>query len=208
MRTGEIAYFTKLKAEFPPTLFELFELQGLGPKKIRAAVGEAGVTSLAELEAACKDGRVAALKGFGKKTADNVLKAIQDRAQHAGSFRLGDIAPGARVLLEELRDLPEVSQACIAGSYRRCKEIVRDLDYIVATREPAAVSEFFMQHPLVERRARARSDEIERAPAERHPGRFARGDERAVPFCARLLHRLEGAQHRHPQPRPRAAAGR
>ena len=149
MSTGEIAYFMKLKAEFPPTLFELFELQGLGPKKIRAVWEQLQVTSQAELETACKDGRVAALKGFGKKTSDNVLKAIQDRAQHAGIFRLGDITPGARVLLEEIRDLPEVSQACIAGSYRRSKETVRDLDYIVATREPAAVSEFFVRHPLV-----------------------------------------------------------
>ncbi len=148
--TGEIEYYTRLKAEFPPTLFELFDLQGLGPKKIRAVWEKLGVTSLAELEAACRDGRIAELPGFGAKTAANVLKAMEDRAKHAGSFRLGDIAAGAELLLAELRELPEVSQAGIAGSYRRRKEIVRDLDYIVATRAPAEVSEYFVKHPLVE----------------------------------------------------------
>lgn len=150
MATGELAYLNELRAEFPPTLFDLFELQGLGPKKIRALWEKLGVTSLEELEKACQDGRVAELAGFGKKTADNILKALQDRAKHAGSFLLGEIAAGAEHLLEELRELPDVTQACIAGSYRRSKEIVRDIDYIVATREPAFVSEFFVKHPTVQ----------------------------------------------------------
>jgi DNA polymerase (family 10) len=150
VNTGEMAYFASLKAEFPEKLFELFTLQGLGPKKIRAVWEKLGVTSLAELESACKDGRIAELAGFGAKTANNLLQAMQDRAKHAGEFRMGDIASGAEHLLDELRDLPEVSQAAIAGSYRRRKEIVRDLDYIVATRAPADVSDYFVRHPMVE----------------------------------------------------------
>src|SRR5258708_5555711 len=126
--TGQIEYLNSLKAEFPPTLFDLFDLQGLGPKKIRALWEKLGVTSIAELELACKEGRVAELAGFGKKTAENVLKAIQDRVRNSGIFRLGEIAPGAEHLLDQLRGLPEVSQVCIAGSYRRRKETVRDLD--------------------------------------------------------------------------------
>jgi DNA polymerase (family 10) len=148
--TGELQYYNALKAEFPPGLFEIFELQGLGPKKIHALWEKLGVTSLAELETACKNGKVAALSGFGKKTSDNILKSIQERAKHAGILRFGDVAPGAERLLEELRDLPEVSQAAIAGSYRRRKETVRDLDFIVATRQPEAVSQFFVEHPMVD----------------------------------------------------------
>jgi DNA polymerase (family 10) len=148
--TGQLAYYEALKAEFPPTIFELFDLQGMGPKKIKMLWEKLNVTTIAELEKACKDGRVAALAGFGKKTSDNLLAAIQSRAKHAGRFRLGEIAPDAERMLEDLRGLPEVHQACVAGSYRRCKEIVGDLDFIVATNSPAEVSDFFIKHEMVE----------------------------------------------------------
>ncbi len=148
--TGQLAYYETLKAEFPPGIFELFELQGLGPKKIKAVWEKLNVTSIAELEKACKDGRVAGLSGFGKKTSDNILAAIQSRATHAGRFRLGEIAPDAERMLKELRELPDVLQASVAGSYRRRKEVVGDLDFIVATTAPAEVSEFFVKHEMVE----------------------------------------------------------
>jgi len=148
--TGTLPYYENLKAEFPPGVFEMFELQGLGPKKIKALWDKLGVTTIAELEKACKDGRAAAMSGFGKKTADNILAAIQSRAKHAGRFRLGEIAADAERMLGELRELPGVLQAAIAGSYRRRKEIVGDLDFIVATNTPVEVSEFFVKHEMVE----------------------------------------------------------
>jgi DNA polymerase (family 10) len=148
--TGQLAYYEALKAEFPPGIFELFEIQGLGPKKIKAVWEKLGVTTVAELEKACKDGRVAALAGFGKKTSDNILAAIQSRAKHAGRFRMGEIAGDAEHMLEELRSLPDVHQASVAGSYRRCKEVVGDLDFIVATSAPTEVSKFFVEHEMVE----------------------------------------------------------
>lgn len=148
--TGQLAYYEILKAEFPPGVFAMFELQGLGPKKIKALWDKLGITTLPELEAGCKDGRVADLAGFGKKTADNILAAIQSRAKHAGRFRLGSIAGDAERMLTELRELPEVHQAAIAGSYRRRKEVVGDLDFIVATNAPEAVSDFFVKHEMVE----------------------------------------------------------
>ena len=148
--TGQLAYYEILKAEFPPGVFEMFELQGLGPKKIKALWDKLGITTIPELEAGCKDGRVAGLAGFGKKTEDNILAAIQSRAKHAGRFRLGSIAGDAERMLTELRELPDVHQAAIAGSYRRRKEVVGDLDFIVATSAPEAVSDFFVQHEMVE----------------------------------------------------------
>ena len=138
------------KAEIPPGVFEMFELQGLGPKKIKALWDKLGITTIPELEKACKDGRVADLPGFGKKTADNILAAIQSRAKHAGRFRLGSITPDAERMAAELRELPEVFQATVAGSYRRRKEVVGDLDFIVATNAPEAVSDFFVKHEMVE----------------------------------------------------------
>ncbi|MCE9609504.1 MAG: DNA polymerase/3'-5' exonuclease PolX [Chthoniobacter sp.] len=148
--TGQLDYFEKLKAEFPPGLFEMFELQGLGPKKIKVLWEALNVTTVPELEKACKDGRVADLPGFGKKTSDNILGAIEARTKFAGRFRLGSIAAEAERMVSELRELPDVFRATIAGSFRRRKEVVGDLDFIVATNSPAEVSEFFVKHEMVE----------------------------------------------------------
>ncbi len=149
-QTGRLQFYEKLRAEFPATLFELFELQGVGAKKIKALYEQLGVTSIAELEAACKGGRVAALAGFGEKTAAKMLAAIEARGRYADTYRLGTVAPLAENLLEHLRGHPEVGQACIAGSYRRRKETLHDLDFIVATRYPAEVTAYFTEHEAVE----------------------------------------------------------
>jgi DNA polymerase (family 10) len=148
--TGELVYFNNLKAEIPEGIFEMFELQGLGPKKIKALWEILKITTVPELESACKDGRVAGLAGFGKKTADNILAAIQSRAKHAGRFRLGEIAGDAERMREDLKRLDDVFLVSVAGSYRRRKEVVGDLDFIVATNSPAEVSEFFVTHEMVE----------------------------------------------------------
>ena len=148
--TGELQYFNRLKAEFPPGLFELFELQGLGPKKIKAVWEKLGVTTVVQLEAACTDGRVAELPGFGGKTALKLLEAIDARKKFAGRFKIGDIAAAAESLLDDLRQHPGVNRVSVCGSYRRRKEIVGDLDFLVSTKEPEAVSDFFAGHEMVE----------------------------------------------------------
>jgi len=150
LETGSLPYHEELKARFPSGLFELFELQGLGAKKVRALHEQLGIASLADLQAACTDGRVAALAGFGDKTATNLLQAIEQRQSHSGSFMLGDVAAAAEKIYEDLRAHPDVSQAAIAGSYRRRKEVVHDLDFLVASPAPEEVMAFFTTHPLVE----------------------------------------------------------
>ncbi len=147
---GRLDYYDALREEFPPDILTLFELQGLGAKKIKALWDHLKIHSVTKLERACKDGSIAALAGFGEKTAANILKAIEQQKKSAGHFRLGDIAGLAESLLDDLRSHPGVTLAQIAGSYRRKKEIVRDLDFIVASRQAADVSEFFATHPLVE----------------------------------------------------------
>ena len=123
LTTGSLPYYEALKAEFPPGIFEIAELQGLGPKKIKAMWEKLEITTMEALEAACKDGRVAALAGFGKKTADNILVSIEARKKHAGRFRAGDIAADAESMLKDLRELPDVTRVSVCGSYRRRKEI-------------------------------------------------------------------------------------
>ena len=150
LATGEFPYHAELKAAFPATLFDLFELQGLGAKKIRVLYEQLAVVSIETLEAACADGRLAALPGFGAKTAANLQEAIAQRRSHAGQFLYEKAAVLAETLREELRAHPAVAQLAVAGSYRRHKETIGDLDFVVATAEPEAVSAFFIAHPLVE----------------------------------------------------------
>jgi len=148
--TGELPFYNELKAKFPPGLFDLFELQGLGGKKIKALYDKLNIASLESLEKACNDGTVAALPGFGEKTAVNILKSIEQRKSHAGQFRLGDVAHDAEQIADDLREHPDVIQVAVAGSYRRRKEVVHDLDFIVSTKSPESVSKYFVTHPLVE----------------------------------------------------------
>ena len=150
VRDGHLDYYDNLREEFPPDILTLFELQGLGAKKIKLLWDQLGVHSISSLEHATTSGKVAALPGFGEKTAANILKAIEHQKRNVGQFRLGDITALAEGFLEDLRGHPRVNLAQIAGSYRRRKEIVRDLDFIVSSRHPDEVAEFFTTHPLVE----------------------------------------------------------
>jgi DNA polymerase (family 10) len=147
---GRLDYYDNLREEFPPDILTLFEIQGLGAKKIKVLWDTLKVHSVTNLERACKDGSVAALPGFGEKTAANILKGIEHMRSHAGEFRFGDVAHIAEGLLDDLRGHPDINLAQIAGSFRRKKEIVRDLDFIVSTKQPEAVMAFFTAHPLVE----------------------------------------------------------
>jgi DNA polymerase (family X) len=150
VETGSLHYFEELRSEFPAEILELFSLPGLGAKKIKALHEQLAVSSIAGLRAACEAGRVAELPGFGKMTQEKLCRAIAERTKHAGSFQLGSIAAEAETLQEDLRVHPDALRVCIAGSYRRKKEIVRDLDFIVATSAPAEVTAMFVRHPLVE----------------------------------------------------------
>jgi DNA polymerase (family 10) len=150
VQTGRLAYYDKLRDEFPPDILTLFDIQGLGGKKIKALGDALRIDSVTKLERACKSGAVAELPGFGEKTAANIIKGIEHMRKHAGEFRFGDIAALAEGLLEDLRGHPDVNLAQIAGSYRRKKEIVRDLDFIVSSRHAENVMAYFTSHPLVE----------------------------------------------------------
>ena len=147
--TGVLPYVDKLKAEFPDTIFELFELSGLGAKKIAALHRELSVGSIADLQKACESGAAAKLAGFGEKTAAKLLEAIKTRTMHADRFRVDQVAPAAREILDYLRDHPDCSRAEVAGSFRRGKEIIGDLDFLVATKHPASIMDAFVIPPWV-----------------------------------------------------------
>ena len=147
--TGKLEFYDKLKAEFPETLFELFDIQGLGPKKVAALHSQLGVSSIADLKRVCEDGTAAAISGFGDKTVKKILESIAFHAAHASEFRLDQVYPVAQTILEALRGHPDASRVEICGSFRRGKETVHDLDFLVATKQPEAVIEAFVQLPEV-----------------------------------------------------------
>ncbi|MEP6822382.1 MAG: DNA polymerase/3'-5' exonuclease PolX [Chthoniobacterales bacterium] len=150
VENGRSEVFEELRAQFPPDILELFTIPGLGAKKIKALHEQLSVSSIAQLQEACASDRVAQLPGFGKTTQEKLARSIADRAKHAGTFTFGAIAVEAERLRNDLAALDDALQVSIAGSYRRRKEVVRDLDFIVATNAPAEISRTFATHPLVE----------------------------------------------------------
>ena len=148
--TGSSKFYDDLRAQFPPDILELFSLPGLGAKKIKALYEKLKISSIADLAKACAAGRVAKLPGFGETTQKKLAETIANRVRHAGRFSLGAVAPEAEKLQDDLRAHPDAARVSSAGSYRRRKEIVHDLDFIVATKAPEAITECFVRHPLVE----------------------------------------------------------
>ena len=148
--TGSLKYLEELRAEFPAAILDLFSISGLGAKKIKALYEQLHISSVEQLREACESGRVAQLPGFGETTQAKIFTAIEQRAKHSGYFQFGQIAAEAESLRRDLAARPDVLQVDVAGSYRRRREIVRDVDLVVATKEPAAITEFFVKHALVE----------------------------------------------------------
>ncbi len=148
--TGSLKYLEELSAQFPGGIMELFALPGLGAKKIKALFDRLGISSIEQLQKACEQGRVAELPGFGETTQQKLCDAIAKRAAHAGAFQFGQVAAEAETLRSDLAAHSEALQVDIAGSYRRRKEIVHDLDLLVATKNPNVIMKFFVSHPLVE----------------------------------------------------------
>jgi len=147
--TGKLEYYENLKSEFPAGIMELFDVQGLGPKKIIALHQQLGVGSIADLKRVCESGEAAKLPGFGEKTAKKLLEGVSFRESHAHEFRQDQVAPVVAQVLAMLKEHPDVSRAEVAGSYRRGKETVHDLDFLVATKHPASVMEAFVRMPGV-----------------------------------------------------------
>ena len=147
--TGKLPYYEELKSSLPSGLLELLGVPGLGPKKVKALYEKLNITSLDELETACKEGKVAALDGFGEKTQQKICEGIAFRRTYASRHLLSDALVVAEPMLESLRTHPEVIRCSTAGSLRRNKEIIGDIDFLASSKNPAAVIDFFCQQPGV-----------------------------------------------------------
>lgn len=131
VETGSVRAYEELSAEVPAGLLEMTRLPGLGPKKALAVYEQLGITSIGELEYACKENRLKDLKGFGIKTQEKILKAIQQWEANKDFARQNRAFADADRLLELLRSLPEVHKAELTGDLRRCMETVNRLHLLV-----------------------------------------------------------------------------
>lgn len=149
VNTGRSALHDELSAAFPASLRELLAVPGLGPKKVKALHEGLAVASLADLEEAVAKGRVAGLKGFGAKTADKIARNLAFYHQTRGQHRYADAIGPARELLAFLRSVAAVERCELAGSIRRVKEVVKDVDLVACSADPEAVMEAFVRAPGV-----------------------------------------------------------
>ncbi len=145
--TGRLGYHEELKASLPEGLLGLLHIPGLGPKKVKALYEKLAIANLQQLEQACRDGKVALLDGFGEKTQAKILEGIQFRQTYGSRHHLHYAIAAADPILESLRGHSDVIRSSAAGSLRRCKEVVGDIDFLVSSKAQAAVIEYFTQQP-------------------------------------------------------------
>ena len=150
MRTGEIEAYQKLKEAVPAGVVDMLSIPGVGPKSAARFWKELDLTTVGALEKAAEAGRLRQLHGFGAKSEQNVLDGIDFLKRRTGRTRLGDAWDLAQALLTPLRELPEVRQAATAGSLRRMRETVGDLDILVAATHADPVTRHFSSLPQVD----------------------------------------------------------
>lgn len=201
--TGKLEFFEKLKASVEPGLIELLQIPSLGPKKIKVLHETLGVTNLAALTAACADGRVAALPGFGARTQEKIVAGIKNREAYGRRHLWWEAWHVAQPIVAGLRALPQVKRAEAAGSLRRGMETVGDLDFIVSASEIEPVVAWFAGQPDVQ--------EVTARGATKTSVRFASGlqaDLRIVPDeqFVFALHHFTGSKDHNVQMRQRALA--
>jgi DNA polymerase (family X) len=147
--TGQLEYYDELKESIPPGLTAMLQIPGLGPKKVKALHDKLGLETIEQLELACRQGQVAVLDGFGDKTQSKILEGIAFRRQYASRHLLIDALIAAEPILDSLRRHPDVIRSSLGGSVRRQKEIIGDVDFLVSSKQPVAVIEFFTSQPGV-----------------------------------------------------------
>jgi len=138
VRTGASTALAELKAGFPPGLEEILELSGLGPKRVRALWEKLGIASVGELEYACRENRLVALDGFGVKLQDKILKAIEFRKQFRGLFLYSEAEAIAAEVIAELDETGLFGEVRQAGSLRRGKRVLKDIDILAIPKPRSA----------------------------------------------------------------------
>ena len=149
LKTGKIERYEKFKKKAPIDLEEIVSIEGMGPKKAKVLYQKLGIKNLKDLERAAKRHQIAPLFGFGEKTEKSILEGIEFLKKSKKRFLLGYIMPIAENILERLKNLREVKQVSLAGSIRRMKETIGDIDILAVSANPQKVMDFFVSQPEV-----------------------------------------------------------
>lgn len=149
LKTGKCTYHRELLKELPSGLLSLLDISGLGPKKVKIIYEQMGISSVDDLEKAARAGKLRGLPGMGEKTEANILKSIDTLRAGTGRFGIAVATNIATELVSYLEKVHGVARVIPAGSLRRARETVGDVDILVACNEGKAVMEKFVQYPEV-----------------------------------------------------------
>ena len=147
--TGHCNMLDRLRRELPPAITELLKIPGLGPKRVKALYHDLDVQTIEQLHRAAQDGRIRSLHGFGEKTEQNILQAVQAHASQSRRFKLATAAQYAETLRAFLQGISGVRQVVVAGSFRRMRETVGDLDILVTATPDSPVMQHFTSYDEV-----------------------------------------------------------
>ncbi|MGQ3377546.1 DNA polymerase/3'-5' exonuclease PolX [Priestia endophytica] len=149
IQDGQSTVLEELKKEVPEGLIPLLDLPGLGGKKIAKLYQQLNVTDMVTLKAACEEGKVQELSGFGKKTEEKILAAIEEYGTRPERLPLAIMLPLVEKIEETLADMKGIIRFSRAGSVRRMRETVKDLDFIISTEEPSLVRDSLLAMPSI-----------------------------------------------------------
>lgn len=151
LETGKLQFYERLLANFPIGVLEMRRINGVGPKKARLFWQELNITSVTELEAAARAGKLRDLAGMGAKSEQKILEAIEALSRQSGRTPLWKAQPAAEHVLAGLLGLPQALEGCIAGSIRRGRTTIGDVDLLIASNDPAPIMAQFVSMPQVAR---------------------------------------------------------
>jgi len=149
IKTGHLKYYEDLRASVPDGLLAMMDIPALGPKKIKVLHETLGIANVAELEAACQAHRVRKLPGFGAKTEEKLLSGIAQARDYSALFVYAEAWAQAEEIRDALREHEAVLQLSVAGSLRRGREVLHDLDFVASSRQPKEVMDYFVSLPWV-----------------------------------------------------------
>ncbi len=148
--TGSLRYLDELRSQYPPGILELARVPGLGTRKIAQLYEQLGIATLDDLEKACRENRLAAIPGFGKKTEQKILEGIDFLRGQSEQFLLPRALEAAEALVRDLERLAGVDQVIISGAIRRRLEIVTRIDVCVSAKAPQSVARAALEDAVLE----------------------------------------------------------
>ncbi len=149
VKTGSLQFYDELKKEVPSGLVDLLSVPGLGPKTAKLLLDKLHIKDIDDLEKHAKEGKLKGLPGIQAKTEENILKGIAMIKRHTGRFPIGRVLPVAEGIMEKLREKSFADKLSIAGSLRRWKDTIKDIDILATSKDPHKVMDVFVHLPQV-----------------------------------------------------------